>query len=268
MTLRSVLLSAVLLQAGMALATPSSASAGASLSKLQISVIDLAPGDGTTASYAWLPGTPWTAYSARIEETSKGRLDNGWMLEGSTSFATTKGTSTASLINGILSVDTRIASADHKGEASAVVSTGTAPYGENRYLLRLSPYTRITVTADASAWVTQAWGIAGRPERSFSRASLLIHESLADGSGEVFDEVFPYVRENGEMFSESRQLSISFFNDSASYQDIELKAVVDATVYLPIGLPVPEPSTWLLMGLGICGLAWRGRSTTQSKAAA
>ncbi|WKB52898.1 PEP-CTERM sorting domain-containing protein [Eleftheria terrae] len=258
MKLRSVLLWVTVLQAGIAWAAPSSASGAASLGNLQIGVIDLAPDDNIAPSYAWRSGAPWTKYGGRIDLDVRNEIVNGWLPEVSLSFSSDDGTTQVSLSGGTLRAAADIESDDHAGEATAHIYTGIAenPY-QDEYLLKLSPYTRITVTADATAWLSQMWGVPSTSFRpSYSGASLLVR---GGGPSWNFDDVFLFPTDDGAPVNESRQLSVTFFNDTASFADVQLRATVVVSAHLPLPVAVPESSTWLLIATGLCGLAWRGR---------
>ncbi|MCW7537799.1 PEP-CTERM sorting domain-containing protein [Aquabacterium sp. A7-Y] len=234
-------------------------SATARLSNLAITVEDLDPSD---------PNVPNPSWSQNV-----GRSEVTYILPGAQPIVfgrdLTGPTDTLSYEQG---VDNLTVNADwNEGllEATADVSgTGVAYSGftsrdiQAPGLLFLIP-AQTSVTLSADAFVTAATDYLCATTcfgaRAFAGLTLTVNgEEQADqaevavGNGATFDTL-------------SGQLTLTYSNTTEAAQWASLSAFVDVTGEV---VPVPEPETYALMGLGLAALMLRRRSTAASKAQA
>jgi len=153
------------------------------------------------------------------------------------------------------------ASADVTGTGVAYSASTSRDIQPPGLLFLIPPKTSVTLSADAFVTATTDYlcGATCFGARAFAGLILTVNgqeqadqKEVAVGNGATFDNL-------------SGQLTLSYSNTTGTAQWASLSALVDVTGEV---VPVPEPETYALMGLGLAALMLRRRSTAASKAQA
>lgn len=248
--------------------------AGATLTNVRYQVVDLRPGDGSAAGYWFGSDTTHNIlYSQAAAGFGNGRgdpsitsfdrklhfgaethaqLHSAGHYSANASFADSVGFQVDATLHGRGRVHTN---ALHN--ASYNYGSGA----ENDSGLRLRPWTALTITADAEAFVEDLGMAFGETTMAFAQVGIswlsLYGQQGSDGQGIMLLTMFDDV---AERYSEQQQISLTITNSSDSPWIGSLSLGVAAEVRA-----VPEPATYglLLAGLGIVA-AWRRHKLSPS----
>lgn len=147
--------------------------------------------------------------------------------------------------------------------ASSAVNYPLGTYGFAIYDLLADRLGTFTVSGSGSvmfsvmASITQSMDVSGTAfGGTLGEAGL----KLADGNGQVNSFVFSNVLDSNGAFAGSQLLSVSMDFSNANNLAGNFSAWVDSYTYAS----VPEPSTMLLIGMGIAGLLGFGRAKSST----
>ncbi|MCW7541969.1 PEP-CTERM sorting domain-containing protein [Aquabacterium sp. A7-Y] len=268
----SALVSAVLALLSLP-ALAASGHAQASLSHLTLTLVDLDLDDGIDPSISW--GTLHFGGSVAVYPSNQGvetpRTDGFTFSEGTYELA--EGSSSSRLVVG--ADGSMSASAQFSDPGIVSTSGADAGYGstswnghwESTVVPVLSPNTRLTLTALGSASVSCESASGAdcfshqRRDGTYATLWLSINPYGVDAPGRSDDMQLWAPDTAGTVLSETRQMTATFANTSSEAVQFDLGVYVFASANSPS--PVPEPGTYLLVGLGLAALGWVARRRPQ-----
>lgn len=246
-TLSKLLVAAVL----SAILTPASAASGSfsSLSNFSYQLFDLNAEDGAAASITFFN----SGYSSSATVLSGQSVDAG---NGNvTASASTVGSSASALITTVQSLGANLPSSF---SASASSNGFDAAYGYASFLgnFTLSANARV-VFFTASSFNNF---VTSESDSAQSFAGFYAFSNTQYTSDELANDTLPVFDSNSGIYSGNsssggRVLSVSFENETSEQTSGTLYATIAANVYSPI-TPVPEPSSYAMLSLGLCLLGF------------
>jgi hypothetical protein len=236
----------------------------ATLSNLDYTVTDLAPGDGAAPSVAFDGGTR-VALQGRLSEwdgTPPGYLADTNVVVSVPTIVNRSWSDTASTLSWdgrTLIAAATVAPVDR----GSVYFSGDAALPWRRFTL--APHTRITFTSSAALDLTLD-GATGTPALGYGSMLLEVSPSggtYVPGAASVYDSLFAWVGDDAlrgfnDRTETGRTLTVAWDNDgdtpAQAWVRLEMTADGDAWA---LRSPVPEPAPWAMLGAG-CALvgAW------------
>lgn len=255
----------VALSTPLAFATVTSSSA--SISDIRLQVIDLTPQDGTAAAAAWSP------YSSLIE--ADGRLETDPRYGPSQHIVSRTGDGAqADAVSTSVGNGSSAASRGSAGEVSAfALAPDAGGDGRNSYTwgwsdrsayLQVEAHTAIALTMRATVSLSAA-------DMETSSATALLRGGLRDLQGDFYGHPSGFYEYewfaagggtasgNSQSVQSSRDFTLNYANNSD--EAITLIMFDNVSVYatnrytVPPPPAVPEPSSYALLGMGLCMLA-------------
>ncbi|AXA89796.1 PEP-CTERM sorting domain-containing protein [Massilia sp. YMA4] len=227
----------------------------ARVTNVAFNVYDLAPADGISASYA-------IASLSNLYELSYAREGNyfPYVETRTTAGTVTHGSGATQAQGSWLGVPGEISAQAHiDTPASETYMTAKAT---QTIVITLAPHTAFVASGramfDASNY--------GEWSNVYTQASLVVRLGPADGASKntKFFGSYPTGLDDGS-FHIVKDFALGYTNSTDVARDItlSLEVLADGSLAGPlvpaVTAPVPEPSTWLMLGAGLAALAATGR---------